>query len=278
MTGLPYPFGRLNDRAVLAVTGEDATNFLHGLLTADVRDLRPGEARYGALLTAQGKIMFDLFVIKTEEGFLLDCEASRRDEIAKQLNFYKLRAKVTITSRDDLAVGASSDKPPAPLSFADPRHAGLGWRALAPQTEIPAGDGSGHRLARFALGIADSAEIGSSIHYPHEANFDQLHGVSFSKGCFVGQEVVSRMEHRGSAKSRICPVEIDGDDLGPSLDIKAGDKTVGTLLSREGNRGLALIRLDRLGEAVASGEPLLTGMAKIRVLKPSWAEFEVAGS
>jgi hypothetical protein len=278
MTHPNFPFSRLPGRSIVAVEGPDAAAFLQGLVTADIQEMRPGDARYGALLTPQGKILFVFFVVKTAEGFLLDCAASQRDDLVKRLAFYKLRAKVTINSRDDLGVGVSTGCPPLPLHFADPRTALLGYRAIAPAAELPAEDEVHYRRARFQLGIADAEEISAGSHFPHEVNLDQLNGVSFSKGCYVGQEVVSRMQHRNTARARICPVKIGDGAVTAGASINAGERTIGTLLTADGAVGLAVIRLDRLEDAVAASQQLLTGGVSISVKKPDWAQFAIAGA
>ncbi len=268
----------LENRAVISVEGPDAEIFLHGLVTAEVRSLEPGMARYGALLNPQGKILFDFFIVRTAEGFLLDGSADQHKELVRRLSFYKLRAKVAIASRPDLGVTVSQNTLAFPLSFVDPRTSMLGFRAIAPVSELPSANvGAFYREARIALGIADSEEIGSGVLFPHEANFDQFGGVNFSKGCYVGQEVVSRMEHRATVRSRICPVEIS--QAGPSTgdQITTGQQSVGTILATEDTMGLALVRLDRLSSAVTAGAPLLTGSATVHVRKPLWAKFDVAG-
>jgi folate-binding protein YgfZ len=267
MHDIHFKAGRLTGRAVLAVRGQDATHFLHKLLTADIEHLAEGAATWAALLSPQGKILFDMLVLKGADGFLIDCAASQRADLVKRLTIYKLRAKVEIAARDDLAVSVS----PAPLpgGYADPRFEAIGWRAM----REAAGEAEGYDAARIALGLPDSeADVGSGEFFPHEANMDQLGGVSFKKGCYIGQEVVSRMEHRGTARSRILPVTLDGTSPPKGTDIRAGEKQIGTLLSSSGQTALALIRLDRLAEAK---EPLVADGATIHVLKPRWARYDV---
>ncbi len=259
------------DRAILALEGPGAENFLHNLVTADVLGLAVGDARYTALLTPQGKILFDFFVVRTAEGYLLDCAASQLDELKKRLAFYRLRAKVTIAHRGDLEVGVSPDAAPGKISYADPRLREMGWRMICEAGSLP--EGSGFEAARIRLGLADSdGDIGSANLFPHEANFDQFGGISFTKGCYVGQEVVSRMEHRSTARSRILPVKFEGAAPPRGSEIRSGDKTIGTVLSSENDSALALIRLDRLEESVP---PLLTEGVAAHVQKPSWVTYEV---
>ena len=259
------------ERAVLSLAGPEAESFLHNLVTTDMLDLAEGEARYGGLLTPQGKILFDFFMLKTAEGYLLDCAASQRGDLMKRLTFYRLRAKVTFTERDDLEVGVAAAQPAGAMAYADPRTALIGWRLIAAKGTLP--PGSGYDEARIALGLADTdGDIGSGLLFPHEANFDQCGAVSFTKGCYIGQEVVSRMEHRATARSRILPVQFDGAAALRDAAIKSGEKIIGSVLSSAGNMGLALLRLDRLGEAE---EPLLTEGVRTTVQTPPWIKYGI---
>lgn len=259
------------ERSVLSLEGAEAEPFLHNLVTADILGLSDGEARYAALLMPQGKILFDFFVLKTDAGYLLDCAASQREELVKRLTFYRLRAKVVITARSDLEVGVAAGRPAGHLAYVDPRIPLIGWRIIAEKGKLT--EGSSYHEARIALGLADSdGDIGSGELFPHEANFDQFGAVSFSKGCYIGQEVVSRMEHRATARSRILPVAFDGTAPPRDAAIKSGEKTIGSVLSSAGNMALALIRLDRLSEAEV---PLLTGGVSTAVQKPAWIKYDV---
>ena len=156
-------------------------------------------------------------------------------------------------------------------AYADPRTALIGWRIVTAKGTLP--EGSGYDAARIALGLADSdGDIGSGELFPHEANFDQMGAVSFSKGCYIGQEVVSRMEHRATARSRILPVTFDGAAPPRGAAIKSADKIIGSVLSSAGNAALALLRLDRMAEAT---QPLLTDAVRVRVHKPAWIKYDV---
>lgn len=262
----------LPGRSVLAVTGSDAVGFLQGLVTSDVEGLTPGMAGYAALLTPQGKILFDFLMLRKEDGFLIDCAAPQREALIKRLGFYKLRAKVTITPREDLKVVVA--EAPAQGLYSDPRLVDLGFRGFL--AEMGLNEDKAYDARRISLGIADSeADIGSGELFPHEANLDQLMGVSFTKGCYVGQEVVSRMEHRGTARSRILPLTLDGAPPPKGTPIQAGAKQVGTILSSEGNRALGLLRLDRLADAAAAGDRLLTDSVPVHVIKPAFARFDI---
>ena len=279
MQVLPFPLHRRPERAAISLAGADVSGFLQGLLTADVETLAAGEAAYAALLQPQGKILFDFFVLNIGERYLIDCSAAQKPGLIKRLMFYKLRARVDIADLADHGVGVSFTRPSDSLSFVDPRTPLLGWRVIAPAGALPDIDGSRYRLGRIRLGIGDSEEdIGSGKLFPHEANLDQLGGVSFSKGCFVGQEVVSRMEHRGTARSRIVPMSVAGGAPAHGIEVKAGEGTLGTVLSSDGEDALALIRLDRLADAAQERRALLTEGKRVHVRKPQWAKFEVAAA
>jgi tRNA-modifying protein YgfZ len=277
----------LPDRAVVGVEGEGPRDFLHALLTCDVQSLKAGEGAYGALLTPQGKILFDLFTVATETGFLLDAAASSAEDLIKRLTMYRLRRKIDIALRPDLGVAAIWDCEAAPeledaLVFRDPRVPGLGYRAIGPTASLEAAataDAGRYDAHRLGLGIADSGrDIGSGQLFPHEANLDQLHGVSFTKGCYVGQEVVSRMEHRGTARSRIVPVLFEGPCPAPDTAVTAGGRSLGRILSGHDGRGLALVRLDRAQAARTAGEALLAGGTPIAIEQPEWARYRVPGT
>jgi hypothetical protein len=263
---------QLAGRSLLRVEGPDARAFLHGLLTCDVEGLVAGGSAYGALLSPQGKILFDMFLYGRPDGLLVDCSTSQKAGLLKKLGLYKLRAKVTIADADDLAVVVSAVAMPG--GWPDPRSVLLGWRSVGTLGSMP--PGTGYQRARIAAGLADTdADLGSGEFFPHEANFDQIGAVSFTKGCYIGQEVVSRKEHRGTARARIVPVTCEKAAPPKGSDIRSGGKSIGTMLGSDGNAGLALIRLDRLAEAT---EPLLSEGVSMTVRKPAFARYDVAGA
>jgi tRNA-modifying protein YgfZ len=201
----------LGDRAVVAVSGPAARDFLQGIVTVDIADVAPGTARHGALLTPQGKILFEFMVtFGGDDAFLLDVARPLARDLVKRLMFYRLRAKVEIAARDDLTVVSlwGGTAPDFEVAFADPRLAALGWRAILPADEAPVRlaqggaeivDRSAYHAYRIALGVPElGADYATGELFPHESDLDQLAGVDFDKGCFVGQEVVSRMQHRGT--------------------------------------------------------------------------------
>jgi tRNA-modifying protein YgfZ len=258
----------LEDRSVVKVAGEEAAAFLHGLVTNDVAHIEVGQARFAALLTPQGKILFDFFIYRApaETGaiFLIDCPASAAADLVKRLGFYRLRAKIAIADQsEELKVAAFWDGEPPRLRggflYADPRDRRLGFRAILPRTEAaeltqaPA-DYEAHRISLAApKGGADFAYADA---FPHDANMDLLNGVDFEKGCYVGQEVVSRMRHRGGARKRIVRVRFAATAPAAGAPIKSGEATIGALGSSSGAEGLALVRVDRLAEAQAQGRVL----------------------
>jgi tRNA-modifying protein YgfZ len=261
----------LQDRGVVSVSGADATSFLQGLLTNDVEQLDPSEARYAALLTPQGKILFDMIVARApggeEPSYLIDCAVAQAADLAKRLGFYKLRAKVVVAdvSADRAVVAFWGDDRPTvdALLYADPRDARLGWRAILPRSPAAA-VGLDHLNEYEGLRIAVGAPKGGldftyADAFPHDANLDLLHGVDFEKGCYVGQEVVSRMKHRGTARKRVTRVKLAGPAPAPGTPVMDRELAVGMLGSASGREALALIRIDRAEEAIAAGRTLSAG-------------------
>jgi tRNA-modifying protein YgfZ len=260
----------LEDRGVVSVAGADAASFLQGLLTNDVERLEPSEARYAALLTPQGKILFDMIVVRAPDAdgapaYLLDCAASQAPDLAKRLGFYKLRARVAVadvsTSRAVVAFwGGDPATIESGLLYADPRDPRLGWRAIMPRADAPA-IGSEHADVYEGLRIGLGAPKGGldfayGDAFPHDANLDLLHGVDFEKGCYVGQEVVSRMKHRGTTRKRITRVKLAGPAPMPGTPVVDRELAVGALGSSSGREALALLRLDRVEDATAAGRTL----------------------
>ncbi|MCZ8313916.1 folate-binding protein [Phreatobacter sp.] len=281
------PRAVLSDRGVVRVSGEDAARFLQGLVTCNVETLGAGEARYGALLTPQGKIVVDFLCIGVPAddggGFLLDTPGVLAAELAKKLGFYRLRAKVAVEDLSaQLAVTAvwGEETAPSPegLVARDPRHTALGWRLVGPkpaEAPAPTGDYEAHRIG---LGIpAGGRDFAYGDAFPHEADMDQLAGVDFAKGCYVGQEVVSRMQHRGTARTRVVPVTFADFPPMEGLDVVAGDKQLGVMGSSVHGRGLAKLRLDRVAEAADAGEPITAGGIPLVPVKPDWARFAWPG-
>ena len=283
------PVARLDDRAVLHVAGEAAHGFLDGLITSDVDNAQPGKPIFAALLTPQGKILFDFFLHvapESEGGFLIDCRRDMLPELAKRLKFYRLRAKVSLDERaDDLAVIAGWGDAAAPeASLArgpDPRLQALGWRAIVHAGDAPAGDASGddYKARRMAHGMPEGgADYAFGETFPHEALMDHNGGVDFAKGCYVGQEVVSRMQHRGTARTRVVPVQaVAGALPGPGAEITAAGKVVGTCVSTAQGLAMAKLRLDRVADALEAGAALESGEARLALIQPDWLGITLPG-
>ena len=282
----------LPDRGVVKIAGDDARKFLNGLVTCDIAKVSPTAARFGALLTPQGKIIADFIIAEAPAedggGFFLDCPRALAVTLVEKLNFYKLRAKVIVEDLSDiLGVMAAWDgarETEVGLCYADPRLPGLGLRIMLPPhlaAEAAADlgatlvDAEAYEAHRIALGVPrGGADFVYGDVFPHEADMDQLAGVDFDKGCYVGQEVVSRVQHRNSARSRVVPVAYDEFAPMNGLPIMAGDKEVGVLGATANGRGLALLRLDRVADAQAAGVPLTAGGITVRPVKPDWARFD----
>jgi hypothetical protein len=262
---------RLDDRAVIALSGPEARGFLQGLVTNDLDQLAPGRALYAALLTPQGKILFDFLIAEGDGAVLLDVAAAARDALLKRLKMYRLRAKVDIEARDQLAVLLGLDDVHAVqgVTFADPRNPALGHRTLGARAEMPAAaTEAAYHAHRLDLGIPESADFGTDKMFALDAGLDELHAVSFTKGCYVGQELTARMKHRGTARKRLLTITA-ATDLPPSgTPLKAGAREIGEIASTYGTRGFALVRLDRLDEAGAAA--IDAGGVTVGVIKPSW--------
>jgi tRNA-modifying protein YgfZ len=279
----------LPDRGVIKVIGDGARNFLHGLVTADMLKLTPGSARFCALLTPQGKIIADFFVVEAQPrdggGFFLDAPRALVATLFERLNLYKLRAKVLIEDLSDilavLAIWDSASATKYGLCYDDPRLPALGLRSMMPPhraadaaakfgaTLVAAEEYEAHRIA---LGIPRGGiDFAYGDAFPHETDMDQLGGVDFTKGCYVGQEVVSRIEHRGTARTRAVPIRYDGAAPPAGAAITAGGRQVGAMGSAMYGRGIALLRLDRVAEAV--DQTLDAGGVVVHIVKPDWARF-----
>ena len=263
-----------SDRAVIRISGDTALAFLHNLLTCDVLQMQSGHGAYGALLTPQGKILHDVFIVPGVEEVWLDCAAQQAAALLQKLLMYRLRAKLDIALDQSKAVAVSMRNDLEGLAYVDPRTPLMGFRAIVEQNnrgnDETAGD---YDAARLALGLADSlADIGSGELFVFEANLDQLNGVNFHKGCYVGQEVVSRIHHRGLARNRILPVNFEGEAK-YGTDVVSGGIRLGQMLSSLDGQGLALLRLDKLAEA--TGAVLTAEGVRLHVKKPIWANFDI---
>lgn len=279
----------LPSRAALKIGGPDAHKFLQGLITNDIGKVKGEDAVHAGLLSPQGKVLFDFFLVAEGDIFLADVAREKADELLNRLSFYRLRAAVEIgrdPSRQVAACwGGKPAKPPGAIVYADPRLAALGYRVFLAQGSGPAELGCeaaserDYHAFRIGQGVPEGGkDYAFGDAFPHEALFDQLNGVDFKKGCFIGQEVVSRMEHRGTARQRIVPVEGAGPLPAPGTSIEAAGAPIGTLGSVAGRSGLALIRLDRAEEALARGAKLAAGGVGIALRRPAFARFAVPAS
>ncbi|NNM74843.1 folate-binding protein YgfZ [Enterovirga aerilata] len=287
------PVAHLSDHAVLKVSGPEARTFLDRLVTCDLDRLPPAGARYGALLTPQGKIIADFILFDASAldpgSVFIDAPAACAGELAKRLSMYKLRAQVAIedlsASHAVLAGWGETSEPTGErhLAAPDPRLAALGWRAVVERGGLmdsgsPADGEEAYHTHRIGIGVPEGGrDFAFNDAFPHEALMDQLAGVDFDKGCYVGQEVVSRMQHRGTARTRIVRALFDGEPPSPGRDVTAADRAVGRIGSVAGERALATLRLDRVAEALGAGLPIMAGEVPIRLEKPGWVHFPYPG-
>ena len=272
----------LTDRTVLKIAGADARTFLQGLITNDIQKLSYAKPLYAALLTPQGKIICDFILSAAGDDFYLDCATARSADLVSRLKKYRLRAKVTIDEQGEtLAVLAASEAPVNPAlavtSAPDPRSAALGSRWIMSRDGLDASLASlGIELEprelyerhRIECVVPDTVrDLEPETHFPLDCNFEELHGVDFEKGCYVGQELTSRMKHRATSRRRILPVAAS-EALPPAgTKISVGDANVGEMLGSLGPHGLAQIRLDRLAEA----EFASAGNVRIRIGRPPYS-------
>lgn len=282
----------LLDRGIIRIAGEDARSFLQGLITADMAKVSVGAPAFAALLTPQGKIIADMIVAEADGEWggdiFLDVPRALAADLAKRLALYKLRAKVTIEDLSytgGVAVFYDGDEPPdeAGVAYPDPRLPALGTRLIAEAEWLrnETFDGAEKWQAhRIRLGVPEGGKdfIYGEV-FPHETDMDQLNGIAFDKGCYVGQEVVSRMQHRGTARTRIVPVIYpEGFSALEGLDVTAGGKVLGKTGSQiPGGTGLAMLRLDRVADALEAGERVLAGGIPLQLRKPDWARFPFPG-
>jgi folate-binding protein YgfZ len=269
----------LDERVIIAVKGPDARSFLQGLISNDIEDCASGKGIYAALLTPQGKILFEFFVTEHENRFLLDCAAARASDLMKRLTFYRLRAKVEIAPASDLKVAAAWDGAAGTagvVSFPDPRLPALGVRLIGPVSEVqaaiagvPCGDYRAHALR---LGVPDSADLLPDSVFALDAGLEELGGVDFKKGCYVGQEVTARMKHRASARRRFLIADVDGDLPPAGTKLEASGREVGTLATGADKRALALVRLDRVEEAQSAGVAITAMGQNVRLQMPLWLQ------
>lgn len=284
------PLVYLPDRGVIGLSGADAQTFLNGLVTADMAKVSPQRAGFAALLSPQGKILFDFLIAQAipEDGggYYLDCPRSLVPDLIERLMLYRLRSQVVIDDLSDALgvaaeVGDSAFDPEDYLTYADPRLPALGRRVIGERAGLAAlgGDPVLYHGRRIELGVPEGGkDFAYNDAYPHDTLMDQLSGVDFAKGCYVGQEVVSRMQHRGTARTRIVPVSYEGG-FAPveGVEVVAGGKSIGRAGSQYQGSGLAMLRLDRLADALAQGQTITAGGIGLSARKPAFATFSLPG-
>lgn len=280
------PTAILADRAIIDVSGPDAEHFLQNILTLDLDALGQREARPGALLAPQGKIMFDFLVSRSGENALrLECRADIVDDFVRRLTLYRLRAKADIAKQDQAVVAVSwqndsaasqSDSTVRDSRFQQPVYRHYGAASATNATEAD------WHAFRIASGVAESGpDYALSDAFPHDVLLDLMGGVGFKKGCFIGQEVVSRMQHRGTARRRVLLVSADSELPAPGTDLVSGGKVVGTLGSVSGTTAIAIARIDRVKAALDAGAAITAGDVAVTPAIPGWASFtypEAAGT
>lgn len=268
------PIVTLPERAVLEITGEDRLAFLQGLVSNDVLEIPAGTARWAALLTPQGKWLADFFLVPQGERLLMDVEAALAETAMARLLRFKLRSKVAMARLEGVSVQVGWDTAMPPGATPDPRLAEAGWRLLTatplPETASP----EAYDAHRLALGLPDgSRDLQAEQSILLEAGFDELHGVSWTKGCYMGQELTARTKYRGLIKRRLVPVEIEGAVPPRGMPVTRDGAEVGEMRSGRDGRGIALLRL-----AVLDGGELRCGDAVLRARPPAWMKLpEAAG-
>lgn len=280
------PTASLSNRSVILVDGPDAEHFLQNILTTDLDQLGQGEVKPGALLSPQGKILFDFLISRSgESGFRLDCRSELADDFVKRLTLYKLRAKAEISKQDqvDIAVSWSGEsgglQTDSSAAGADrlldrrfPASANV-LRSYADPSKADASEQDWTHL-RIAHGIAESGDdFATGDAFPHDVLLDLSGGVGFSKGCYIGQEVVSRMQHRGTARRRVMLVEAEQELPESGTDLRVNDRPIGTLGSAKGTAGLAIVRIDRVKDALEAGQPIMAGDVAVTLSIPEWASY-----
>ena len=285
-------FTALPHRAVIAVGGADRFSFLQGLISNDMRRVESGRAMWAAFLTAQGKFLHEFFVVPHRYAVLLECEGARRDDLAARLGRHKLRAKITLAPLDTLSVGAAwgdgaraavdADETPGAVKegsggvfYADPRVPGAGLRFALPPDQLSglsmlASTPEAYDIHRISLGLPDGSrdmEVEKALLL--ENGFEELHGVDFQKGCYVGQELTARTHYRALIKKRLMPVKIEGATPPPGTALVVDGHDAGDMRSAVGSHGLALVRLD----AWSHGASLTAGAARITPVKLDWMKL-----
>jgi len=278
-----FETAHLSSRSVLSVEGPEAREFLQGLITNDMNRVSEEVSIYAALLTPQGKILFEFHVVQTgDTSFLLDVASERADAFLKRLTMYKLRAAVDLCLRPELrvvalfpAVQESSSPAGAVATYLDSRHPDLGSRAIVTESETTDANEQDYHAFRRRIGVPEGAEVGDSSTFLLEANFEELNGVDFKKGCYVGQELAARMKHKTTLRKRLLPFSSPQHVGEPPHSIKAGASEIGQVVDQNDLGGFALIRLDRLNAAQEKGESPTLGEMQVEIVIPEWLKPSV---
>ncbi|NTE33993.1 MULTISPECIES: CAF17-like 4Fe-4S cluster assembly/insertion protein YgfZ [Agrobacterium] len=266
------PSALLADRRLIRVSGTGAEEFLNNLITADVENLPEGEARAAALLTPQGKILFDFLIWRDGGDYLIETGAAEQDALLRRLTMYKLRAPVDLKAETVEGVSVFWNENAPTAGIRDGRFGKAGIDLYRIPGASASGDIAAYDALRVEHGIAQSGrDYALQDAFPHDVLMDVNDGVSFRKGCFVGQEVVSRMKHRGTARRRVVTVSAEGALPTSGTEMTADGKPVGALGTVCGNRALAIVRIDRIADAFASGTPLLAETVPVTVALPAWS-------
>jgi tRNA-modifying protein YgfZ len=253
------------ERTLIRVSGPDAVEFLDNLLTQNVSADAP--VRYAGLLTPQGKVIADMFVWYDGDARVLDVDTSRAEDLMRRFTMYKLRANVSLSAAPG---GVLVDDEPFNNSVRDPRLDAMGWRALTTDVSSETGEDA-YNAKRIAAGLAHlTADAQPEEVFALEALFEELNGVDFQKGCFVGQENVSRMKRRATTRRKFCPVVFDGAPPAYGTPVRAGEAELGSIRSGVAGRAIALLRLDRALDAIEKGQPLTAGDKPVRLDPPPW--------
>ena len=292
-------YGLLPDRGLIAVEGDDARAYLQGLISNDVNRVGPERAIYAAFLTPQGKYLFDFFVVERGAQLLLDCEAARLPDFLRRLKMYRLRSRVELSDQTEgsavaalfgpgavAAVGLAEDagraRPfAAGVAYVDPRLAAAGARAVLPRAEAEAAlaatglaraEAADYDRFRLGLGLADgSRDLVVEKSTLLESGFDELNGIDWDKGCYMGQELTARTRYRGLVKKRLVAVDVDGPLPQPGTPIRLDEREVGEMRSGRDGLGLALMRVEAMQRGLAAGAPFTAGQARLTPRKPGWA-------
>ena len=263
--------GVLTSRSLLTISGDEARPFLQGLVTQDVLHVGEAKAAFTALLTPQGKILFDFFLTPFGDGFLVDCCAQAAEALLKRLVMYKLRAKVSVAPASELSVAVGDMRDPV-AAFADPRHAALPARAIVKRADMPAAD-EAYDAERIKLGVPEfGKDFSGEEVFLLDVNYDALNAVSYKKGCFVGQEVTSRMKRKGEIRKRTLIASFEGPPPEKGASLAAGDHSVGEILSARDGAALALVRIDRLQAAKDAGVTLRAEGRDVQISFPAYLD------